>query len=178
MSLLDMSFDQRDEVVVMTQILHVLYQFQSLYNGYFVVDASQNYCIWSDGMPALSGKPVNSVLGHRWEKRTSGLSAITEIGSGFQDELHEIIPSGTAQRPHPVRQSQLPVSDSQEITVDVHSMPLKRSDGRITGVVQLFRSKRGVERRTREYAELKLAATRDALTGAAIAAAGSPAART
>ena len=59
------------------------------------------------------------------------------------------------------------VSDSQQLSVDVHTMPVSNQQQKITGVTQLFRCKGGVHKKTREYAELKLAATRDALTGVA-----------
>ena len=59
--------DERMEVVVLTQILHVLYQFQTLYDGYFLLDASGNYCIWSEGMEELSGKNLEDVAGRAWQ---------------------------------------------------------------------------------------------------------------
>ena len=163
----DMTHEQRDEVVVVTQILHVLYQFQTLYNGYFIVDESKNYCIWSDGMPALTGRTVGNVLGHRWNKSDVHLSAITKSELSDDDSVDEIVSQVLRNGRTLFGSRTCRVSDSQKLTVDVHTIALKQPASPIAGVVQLFRSKRGVERRTREYAELKLAATRDALTGAA-----------
>jgi len=159
--------EQRDEVVVVTQILQVLYQFQMLYDGYFIATVDGDYCVWSDGMSGLTALQVESVLDRHWRPDDVRLSAITQTEGKNTEPAEEIVPqvlrNGRAQFDSRVCN----VSNSQQLSVDVHTMPLSGTNQRVTGVVQLFRCKGGVRKRSREYAELKLAATRDALTGVA-----------
>ncbi|MCH2210158.1 MAG: diguanylate cyclase [Fuerstiella sp.] len=162
-----MSAEQRDEVIVLTQILQMLYQFQILYDGYFITNADGNYCVWSDGMPGLTGRPVETILGRRWQPSDVRLSRTSRTDENEAASCEEIIPkvlrNGTAQFASHVCN----VSESQQLSVDVHTMPVSGQQQHVTGAAQLFRCKGGVRRKTHEYAELKLAATRDSLTGVA-----------
>ncbi len=162
-----LSEEQRNEVVVLTQILQVLYEFQMLYDGYFIADALGEYCVWSDGMSGLSSRPLGSVLSGRWQESDIQLSPIAQTDRNEEAPAEEIVSqvlrNGRAQFGSRVCR----VSESQQLSVDVHTMPVSDQQLRVTGIAQLFRCKGGVRKKTREYAELKLAATRDALTGVA-----------
>ncbi len=159
--------EQRNEVVVLTQILQVLYQFQMLYDGYFITNAAGDYCVWSDGMPGLSGLQVESVLDRRWNSTDVRLSSITQTEGKDEQPAEEIIPQVLRNGRTQFGSRVCTVSDSQQLSVDVHTMSLQLHQKPASGIVQLFRCKGGVRKRSREYAELKLAATRDALTGVA-----------
>ncbi|MEZ6124901.1 MAG: diguanylate cyclase [Planctomycetaceae bacterium] len=161
-----MTDDERNEMIVLTQILHVLYQFQSLYDGYFIVDSNLNYCVWSEGMEGLCGRSSEQVMGRGWLPGDVRLAPITQTrDAGRQDE--EIVPqvmrNGRAQFGSRVCE----MDDGRQSSVDVYTIPVRENNGPINGVIQLFRRKGGVRRQSREYVELKLAATRDALTGVA-----------
>jgi hypothetical protein len=65
----DLSPEVREEAAVLAQIISVLYQFQQLYDGYYLVDAHENYRIWSDGMRGMTGIPVRSALRRTWQAR-------------------------------------------------------------------------------------------------------------
>ncbi|MCR9199122.1 MAG: diguanylate cyclase [Planctomycetaceae bacterium] len=162
-----MTDDERNEVVVMSQILATLYQFQSLYDGYFIVDSQLNYCIWSDGMQELSGRSLQQVMGRAWNAGDVRLSSINQTKAGAGGSSEEIVPQVLRNGRPQFGSRVCEVTEGQQISVDVYTMPISSAPGRITGVVQLFRRKGGVKRQSREYVELKLAATRDALTGVA-----------
>lgn len=161
-----MSDDQSDEVVVLSQILSALYQFQSLYDGFFIVDKDMNYTIWSDGMFQLCGKSLEDMYGKTWSSNDVRLSTInqTKAEAGQSEEIvPQVLRNGRPQ--FGSRVCELP--DGHQLSVDVYTIPVTEGASKINGVIQLFRRKGGVKRQTREYAELKLAATRDALTGVA-----------
>ena len=161
-----LSDDERNEVVVLSQILSALYQFQSLYDGYFIVDKQMNYTIWSDGMFELCGKSLDEVYGRAWSVNDVRLSSInqTKAEAGQSEEIiPQVLRNGRPQ--FGSRVCDLP--DGQQLSVDVYTIPVTDGPGVVNGAIQLFRRKGGVKRQTREYAELKLAATRDALTGVA-----------
>lgn len=162
-----MSDDERNEMVVLTQILNILYQFHTLYDGFFILDANQNYCVWSDGMRTLSEKSVEQTAGRSWQPNDVRLSPITQTDKDDLSPKEEIVPqvlrNGRAQFASRV----CTIDDGRQVSVDVYTMPITDGPNRVNGVVQLFRCKGGVRRQSREYVELKLAATRDALTGVA-----------
>ena len=159
--------DERTEVVVLTQILHVLYQFQTLYDGYFLLDASGNYCIWSEGMEELSGKSLKDVAGRAWLPSDIRLSPITQTAKKDLEPSEEIVPQVLRNGRPQFTSRVCDVDENRQISVDVYTLPITDGPNKVTGLVQLFRCKGGVRRETREYVELKLAATRDALTGVA-----------
>lgn len=161
------SQEQRNEIVVLTQMLQVLFQFQMLYDGYFILDRHGNYCVWSDGMPRLTSRPIEQVMGRSWQPNDVRLSPITQTdrkGSQPAEEIvTQVLRNGRAQFGSRICQ----ITDSQHASVDVYTMAINSPTNTVEGVVQLIRCKGGVRRQTREYAELKLAATRDSLTGVA-----------
>ena len=163
----EMTTDERNEVVVLTQILNILYQFHSLYDGFFIVDADQNYCVWSDGMRNLSPRTMEQVMCRSWQPGDVVLSPITQTARKDQKPEEEIVPQVLRNGRALFASRVCEVDDQQQLSVDVYTMPITDGPGRVNGVVQLFRCKGGVRRQSREYVELKLAATRDALTGVA-----------
>jgi len=161
-----MSTDECNEVMVLTQILNTLFQFQNLYDGYFIIDADQNYVVWSDGMSQLCGKSSEHVMGRGWQSTDIKLSPIAQTkGSTESDE--EIVPQVLRNGRSQFGSRVCEMEDGSQLSVDVYTTPITDEHQKITGVVQLFRCKGGVRRQSKEYAELKLAATRDALTGVA-----------
>jgi diguanylate cyclase (GGDEF)-like protein len=157
----------RNEAVVLAQFINVLYQFQNLYDGYFLLDSNENYCVWSDGMAGLTGMPASSVVGRSWQPGDVLLVPITEIqpASVNRDEtmVGQVFKNGRAQFGSRLCR----MSESRHMKVDVYTMPILAPGGTVQGLVQLLRNKSGVRRQSREYVELKLAATRDPLTGVA-----------
>ena len=164
---LEMTDQQRNEAVLLAQFINVLYQFQVLYDGYFVLDSNENYCIWSDGMPGMTGLPLQSVLGRTWQPVDVQLASLTDDKPApeSRDEtmVGQMLKNGRAQFGSRLCR----VGDTRHLKVDVYTMPILASNGSVQGTVQLLRNKSGVRRQSREYVELKLAATRDPLTGVA-----------
>ena len=166
-TLTPMTPDERNEVVVLTQILNVLYEFHSLYDGFFIVDHNVNYCVWSDGMEELSPLQVDQTVGRSWQQTDVSLAPITQTARADENPEEEIVPQVLRNGRAVFASRVCQVDESRQTSVDVYTMPVKGNDNKVKGVVQLFRSKGGVRRHSREYVELKLAATRDALTGVA-----------
>jgi diguanylate cyclase (GGDEF)-like protein len=163
----DFSDRQRNEMVVVAQFINVLYQFQQLYDGYYIVDSNLNYCVWSEGMPALTGMPLSNIQGRTWQPIDVQLQSLTEEQPAPETRetamLNQVLQNG-----RPSFATRLcRVSESRHLKVDVYSMPIIGANSHVYGAVQLLRSNSGVRRQSREYVELKLAATRDALTGVA-----------
>lgn len=163
----EVSHHRRNEIISIAQFINVLYQFQQLYDGYYIVDSNEKYCVWSDGMPGLTGLPVQKVLGHKWQPGDVQLQSLTD--NQLVPENRETAMLGQVLRTgHPLFAARLcRVDELRQMKVDVYSMPIVGSGNHVFGAVQLLRRKNRVRRQSREYAELQLAATRDALTGVA-----------
>jgi len=163
----EMTEQQRNESVLLSQFISVLYQFQVLYDGYFLLDSNENYCIWSDGMPSMTGLPLQSVLGRTWQPVDVQLASLTDDKPSpeHRDEtmVGQVLKNSRAQFAGRLCR----VRGTRHLKVDVYTMPILASNGTVQGVVQLLRNKSGVRRQSCEYVELKLAATRDPLTGVA-----------
>ncbi len=163
----DITESERKSIITLTQILNVLYQFQQLYDGYFILDAAECYSVWSDGMPGLTGLHMTSVLGRAWHPSDVQLSSVTleQVDPEAKDEtaVAQVLKNCRPQFSSRLCRS----SEGRHFKVDVYTLPVQGPNGRPLGVVQLLRNKSGVRRQSREYVELKLAATRDPLTGVA-----------
>ncbi len=163
----EVSDQLESEIVLIAQFINVLYQFQQLYDGYYIVDSDENYCIWSEGMPGMTGLPLQSVLGRTWQPVDVQLQSLTDNLPAPETRettmLGQVLQNGRSLFATRLCR----VSESRHLKVDVYSMPIVGAGDHIFGAVQLLRSKSGVRRKSREYVELKLAATRDALTGVA-----------
>lgn len=162
----EMTGEEADEMLVLCQILNTLYQFQSLYDGYFIIDAQQNYVVWSAGMEDLCGKSADDVNGRTWQANDIKLSPIAQT-RGADQKAEEIVGQVLRNRRAQFSSRVCEHSDGRQVSVDVYTLPVTDGPNTMTGVIQLFRCKGGVRRQSREYVELKLAATRDALTGVA-----------
>ncbi len=159
--------EQRDEVAMLSQFIQVLFQFQHLYDGYYILDPQENYCIWSDGMPGIIGLPIQTVLRRTWQTSDVLLSPLTEEQAS-PPERDDTIISQVMKTGRPHFGSRLcRVSGTRHLKVDVYTMPIVGPGNKLHGVVQLLRNRSGVRRKSREFVELQIAATRDPLTGVA-----------
>jgi diguanylate cyclase (GGDEF)-like protein len=163
----EMTEEQRNEIVVLTQMIAVLYQYQQLYDGYFLLDANENYCIWSDGMPGMTGLPMQNALNRTWQPHDVQLTPMTDDQATpeHRDDtvIGQVLKNGRPQFGNRLCRA----GEARHFKVDVYTLPIHGQANQIRGVVQLLRNKSGVRRQSREYVELKLAATRDPLTGVA-----------
>lgn len=162
-----MSDEERDEMIVLSQILNTLYQFQSLYDGFFILDEDLNYCVWSSGLESLTGRSAAHVMGGSWKSSDVQLAPITQTRSAGQNREEELVTQVLRNGQSMFGSRVCTTADKREVSVDVYTMAIPTQQGKVKGIVQLFRRKNGNRKQNREYFELKLAATRDALTGVA-----------
>ncbi|MEI7698955.1 MAG: diguanylate cyclase [Planctomycetia bacterium] len=163
----EVTAEQRDEVAMLAQFIHLLFQFQHLYDGYYILDTRENYCIWSDGMHGITGLPVQNVLRRTWQTSDVLLSPLTEEQASPPERDDTLIAHALKNgRPH-FGSRLCRVSGTRHLKVDVYTLPITGPGNKIYGVAQLLRNRSGVRRKSREIVELQIAATRDPLTGVA-----------
>ena len=152
------------EANTLGHLFSYLYLLESLYDGFYVVDADLRCVVWNRGAERLTERPASEMIGQTWSGRALGMTS--EQGTRLSEQetpLHRSVQEG---RPLTSR-VQLERSDKRRLEVETQSVPLIDENGHIQGVLEIYRDLTRSRRRPQEYRELKLAATRDALTGVA-----------
>jgi len=137
-----------------------LYLLESLYHGFYVTDASQRVRMWNTGCEELTGIPWSQAFA----ARSSG--ELIRYRNRFGEPLpaHER-PAHLASesRRSQTTELQMQRADGDWVPVECQTIPLIGADGRLDGFAEIFRDLSG-RRDKGGYRDLKLMASRDALT--------------
>ncbi len=152
------------EASSLCHIFSHLYVLESLYDGFYVLDADLNFVVWNLGVERLLGRNCSQVLGQPW---SSQLLSYTDRGrhrlSDNDCPVHEVM---STSRPA-CRSLQVQHRNGHWIDVELQTIPLLDDGGTLRGVAEIFRDVTRSKRNEPQFRELKLAACRDALTGVA-----------
>ena len=161
----EISQEHRDDIALLSQFIGVLCQFQQLYDGFFLLDARENYCIWSDGMPGLTALPVQQVLRRSWQTTDVLLAPAAEdsVAATERDDTMIVQALRTGRSQFASRRCR--VSGNTWIKADVYTMPVIGPGQKIAGVIQLIRNKSRVS--PDDVGRLTKLAMCDSLTGVA-----------
>jgi diguanylate cyclase (GGDEF)-like protein/putative nucleotidyltransferase with HDIG domain/PAS domain S-box-containing protein len=142
-------------------IFSYLYLLESLYDGFYLVDAEMHFAIWSRGAEKLLSRESHEMLGQVWTPSLLGYA--DKLGESLDERdipMKKVIETRT-----PTTQNvQIESGDGRWIDVELQSVPLTDADGKLHGVAEIFRDLSRNSLRPREYRDLKLAASRDSLT--------------
>jgi len=156
---------ESSEANTICQIFTYLHTLESLYDGFHLLDAQRKFLIWNRGAESLLGHSVNEMLGRDWScqllrYRDPQRGAITDDDCPLQDAVD----SGRTT----MFQLEAQRADGHVVRVELQAMPLFDAAGKLQGVAEVYRDlARSGGKRPQEFRELKLAATRDALTNVA-----------
>ncbi len=161
------SIDDLNDVNELCHIFSNLYILESLYDGFFILDADYRVRCWNRGVETMLGYPLLEMYGQPWSNRLmSGDGGTAPLGKSSETAplMEQALQTG---RPV-VSQMVMTRTDGRELEVEAQAIPLYDDQGGLLGVLQILRDlTRSGRRRTGEIAELKLAASRDALTSLA-----------
>jgi diguanylate cyclase (GGDEF)-like protein/PAS domain S-box-containing protein len=152
------------EASVLGNIFSYLYVLESLYDGFYLVNADLQFVVWNKACEKLFGVPAASLMGQPWTSRTLGLA--DETGNPLPEgdaSVQRVIASGKPATSN----AQILRSDGRSLVVETQTVPLFDQSGRLQGVAEIFRDLSQASRRPHDYRALKLAASRDALTSVA-----------
>ena len=153
------------EAVSICQIFAYLHTLESLYDGFHLLDANHRFLIWNRGAESLLGHSMSEMLGRDWSCRMLGYR--DPDGGEITDDdcpLQNAIDSGRTT----MFQMEAKRGDGHSVRVELQAVPLYAADGAFQGVAEVYRDlARSGGKRPQEFRELKLAATRDALTNVA-----------
>lgn len=161
-ALTDESIREHQDITLLQRAFNYLYMLESLYDGFYIVDSDLRITVWNSGVERLLGYTAAEMVGKNWTSRSLSYAdtqghPLTEDKTPMGDVLKTGRPTTVATRIQHV--------DGKWLSVEAYTVPLVDPKGRILGVAEILRDTSRTSRRPLEYHELKLAATRDALTG-------------
>lgn len=153
------------EAQTIYQVFNYLHTLEGLYDGFHLLDSECKFLIWSRGTETLLGRSANGVLGKTWDPSLLGYrdtngNAVTRDTS----LLRKVLVSGKPA----IEQLESVCADGSIVQIELQSIPIFDERGEFQGAAELIRDlHRADGKRPHEFRELKLAATRDALTNVA-----------
>ena len=147
------------------QIFSYLHTLERLYDGFHLVDTDGRILIWNRRAERFLGRSAEEMLGQRWSVDTLGYRHLDErpMPAGETPMLRAIETGKTALLPMLAKQG-----NGQFAQVELQAVPLFDEQGRLQGVAEFYRDlARNSGKQLNTFRDLKLAATRDALTNVA-----------
>ena len=144
----------------MCNIFYYLYMLESLYEGFYLLDSDLRFVVWNHGAERLFGHSSTKLLN---QVRTSRLLKYADqYGNSLADSdcpMHQVVATGKGV----AREAKIHAADKSWVDVELQSIPLRDENGLLVGVAEIFRD-RNQQSKTGQFRQLKLQASRDALT--------------
>ncbi len=138
--------------------------FDNLYDGVYFVDRRRRILFWNKGAELISGYSREEVIGNYCPDNI--LDHVDGCGTHLCRRSCPLVQTIHDGQPRRTRVF-LRHKDGRRIAVDVHVMPLKDSEGQILGGIEVFRDASSAVALERWYAQLRVLAEKDPLTGVA-----------
>ncbi len=145
-------------------IFSYLYLLESLYDGFYLVDSDLRFVVWNRGAEQMLGHSSQQILGQNWTTRR--FNHVDQHGQPFADHecpLQKVIQTGKPAS----SQMKMQHADGSWVSVETQSVPLLDQNGQLQGVAEIFRNESRNQRKPKQYRDLMLAASLDALTSVA-----------
>ncbi|MHC4878829.1 MAG: bifunctional diguanylate cyclase/phosphohydrolase [Planctomycetota bacterium] len=152
-----------EEVLEAGSLCHVfsyLYLLESLYDGFYVANINQQALIWSHGLEKLTGIPWQYAHEHRDTSRM--IQYRDRLGGPVSTQDRPAVSTCESGRMQ-TTELQLRTGSEEWLPVEVQTLPLIDAAGTLHGFAEIFRDASGT-RQKGHYKDLKLMASRDALT--------------
>ena len=149
------------EAHTLCHIFSYLYLLETLYDGFYILNNDLKHIVWSRGAETLFRRPARDVLGETWSRRSVGW--VNPDGKPYIDEtcpMQRLLDSPRAGCVN----VQLPDEAGKLQTYELLLLPILDDRHKLQGIAHCYRALDESRRRKGEFRELKLAATRDALT--------------
>lgn len=166
------SLEEAAEAMALCQIFSYLYMLESLYDGFHLVDADRRFVVWNRGSERLSGRLSSEMLDQKWSMELFGASVKAgDEATGDQlncsnDEPVSSLDNAINCGKSVIYQWPFERADGSSIMLEMQTVPLFDARGRLHGVAEISRN---LSRKSHvpEFNQLKLQASRDALTSVA-----------
>lgn len=145
-------------------ICSYLYLLESLYDGFYLVDSDLRFVVWNHGAEELLGYRTQDLLGRGWSSRLLNYADESEqLLADNACPLNRVLSDGKSVS----ARHKLKHADGKWVEIETLSVPVRDQHGHVHGVVEIFRDVARTNRQPQEYRDLRMAASRDALTGVA-----------
>lgn len=144
----------------MSHVFSYLYLLESLYHGFYITSPDHKVTVWNHGIEQLTG--VIWPQAHEQQNLADLVQFRNRYGEPLADHerpMHLAAETGQSQ----TTELQLVRHDGHAMPVEVQTLPMIDDAGRLCGFAEIFRDLSG-ERQSGQYRDLKLMASRDALT--------------
>lgn len=140
-----------------------LYLLESLYDGYYIVDADLRVVIASLGLGQLL--PESGLrVGERWSP--NWFDAMDQSGNALGDDSYPMQRVVQSSRPQCMT-VRVPQEDGERMELELHAIPMLDGNGDLQGVAEILRNESHSKKDPLLYRELRQAASEDPLTGIA-----------
>lgn len=149
------------EASTLCHIFNYLYLLESLYDGFYLLDSDLQAVVWNRGMESLLGYQAHEMLNQPWTGRE--LAYADAECKPLADNLlplHRVLAMGRAV----TTMAKVKHADGTWKDVEIQTVPLLDSQRHLYGVAEIIRDLARAGKKPQEFRELRLAATRDALT--------------
>jgi diguanylate cyclase (GGDEF)-like protein/putative nucleotidyltransferase with HDIG domain/PAS domain S-box-containing protein len=152
------------EASTLCHIFNYLYLLETLYDGFYVIDSDLRAVVWNRGMESLLGYSAQEMLDQPWSGRELGYAdSDMKPLPDAQLPLRRVLATGRAV----TTTSKVKLADGGWKDVEIQTVPLLDAERRLYGVAEIIRDLARSGKKPQEFRELRLAATRDALTSVA-----------
>lgn len=156
--------EQCAEVHLFGCIFGCLNLIESTYDGLCIVNRDQQLVVWNAGAEQLFGKPADEMLGKVHSPQLLPSKPVDETASAAEasSAVAAVLVDGEIR----VSKRMVQRADESWIEVEVETIPLNDLQG-LCGAAEIYYDKSSSGNKSHEFRELKLQASRDALTGVA-----------
>lgn len=155
---------ESQEANLISNIFSYLFQIESLYDGFYIVNSDFQFVVFSPGLEKLTDIHATDILGEAWTGNS--LPITNKEGSSLSTSecsMNRVIANGKPM----TTEFMLERPGGRLINIEVQSVPVFGEDGHLVGVAEIFRDLSRSLKRPQEFTDLKLAASIDALTSVA-----------
>ncbi len=156
--------EQSAEIRLFSCLFGCLSLIESTYDGLCIVDRHQSIVVWSPGATQLLQRPADLLLGHRMSNQLIPSKPVEETSATVQ--LGSTIAAVLADGQIRLDKRMMQKADESWTEIEVQTIPVCDQNG-ICGAAEIYHDKSHSGTKSHEYRELKMQASRDALTGVA-----------
>jgi diguanylate cyclase (GGDEF)-like protein/putative nucleotidyltransferase with HDIG domain/PAS domain S-box-containing protein len=152
------------EASTLCHIFNYLYILESLYDGFYLLDSDLHAVVWNRGMESLLGYSAQQMLNQPWAGRELGYAdADSKPLPDTHLPLRRVLMTGRAV----TTLAKVKHADGNWKDVEIQTVPLLDSGRHLYGIAEIVRDLARAGKKPQEFRELRMAATRDALTSVA-----------
>ena len=148
----------------LSHIFAYLYLLESMYDGFTIIDSDMKHVLWNQGAEKLFGHSVSKMIGQTWSPNRMVLHDSQDRPLQETDyPVNMVLESETALLSDVRVQHQ----SGEWVDVEVQTLPVIDEQGKLHGIVEIYRDKNRSTTSSKEFKELQKSASLDALTSVA-----------